>query len=106
MIYCDFNIDLTPQSWINRLNNIDIVINVSGVLTSSHAIILTMFMSMVQRLYLRLVPLLTYKELFIIDWVILQPSLVYASGCYGGTSLFRALATLPYFIPLIGDCLQ
>ncbi|AFC73420.1 oxidoreductase protein [Rickettsia montanensis] len=37
MIYCDFNIDLTPQSWINRLNNIDIVINVSGVLTSSHA---------------------------------------------------------------------
>ncbi|MCX4080237.1 NAD(P)H-binding protein [Rickettsia rhipicephali] len=26
-----------------------------------------------------------------IDWVILQPSLVYASGCYGGTSLFRAL---------------
>ncbi|WP_245207529.1 DoxX-like family protein [Rickettsia fournieri] len=106
MIYCDFNIDLTPQSWINRLNNIDIVINVSGVLTSSHAIILTMFMSMVQRLYLRLAPLLTYKELFIIDWVILQPSLVYASGCYGGTSLFRALATLPYFIPLIGDCLQ
>ncbi len=22
VIYCDFNIDLTPQSWINRLNNI------------------------------------------------------------------------------------
>ncbi|MGN7619617.1 NAD-dependent epimerase/dehydratase family protein [Rickettsia amblyommatis] len=41
-----------------------------------------------------------------IDWIILQPSLVYASGCYGGTSLFRALATLPYFIPLIGDGLQ
>ena len=35
--------------------------------------------------------------------MILQPSLVYASGCYGGTSLFRALATLPYFIPLVGD---
>ncbi|AAL03602.1 unknown [Rickettsia conorii str. Malish 7] len=65
MIYCDFNIDLTPQSWINRLNNIDIVINVSGVLTSSNAIILAMFMSMIQRLYLRLAPLLTYKELFI-----------------------------------------
>ncbi|EAA26207.1 Rossmann-fold NAD(P)-binding domain-containing protein [Rickettsia sibirica] len=65
VIYCDFNIDLTPQSWINRLNNIDIVINVSGVLTSSHAIILAMFMSMIQRLYLRLAPLLTYKELFI-----------------------------------------
>ncbi|GAA5252199.1 Rossmann-fold NAD(P)-binding domain-containing protein [Candidatus Rickettsia kedanie] len=41
-----------------------------------------------------------------IDWVILQPSLVYESGYYGGTSLFRDLATLPYFIPLIGDGLQ
>ncbi|WP_177717227.1 NAD-dependent epimerase/dehydratase family protein [Candidatus Rickettsia colombianensi] len=59
VIYCDFNIDLTPQSWINRLNNIDIVINVSGVLTSSMLIILKMFMSMVQKLYLRLAPLLT-----------------------------------------------
>ncbi|GAA5252200.1 hypothetical protein KNCP2_04880 [Candidatus Rickettsia kedanie] len=59
MIYCNFNIELTPQNWINRLNNIDIVINVSGVLTSSYAIILKMFMSMVQMLYLRLAPLLT-----------------------------------------------
>jgi hypothetical protein len=43
------------------------------------------------------------KTLDNIDWVILQPSLVYASGCYGGTSLFRALSALPYFIPLVGD---
>lgn len=93
-------------------------------------------MSMVQRLYLRLAPLLNVQRIIHIsalgiddekntayaltkkaaeaylqkleniDWVILQPSLVYASGCYGGTSLFRALATLPYFIPLIGDGLQ
>lgn len=38
-----------------------------------------------------------------IDWVILQPSLIYASGCFGGTSLFRSLATFPYFIPLVGQ---
>lgn len=37
-----------------------------------------------------------------IDWVILQPSLVYAAGSYGGTSLLRALSALP-IIPLIGD---
>lgn len=66
MIYCDFNIDLTPQSWINRLNNIDIVINVSGVLTSSHANnIDNVHVNGPQRPYLRLAPLLTYKELFI-----------------------------------------
>ncbi|WP_342267537.1 DUF2269 family protein [Candidatus Tisiphia endosymbiont of Empis tessellata] len=35
--------------------------------------------------------------------MILQPSLVYTSGCYGGTSLFRYLSALPWFIPLIGD---
>lgn len=35
--------------------------------------------------------------------MILQPSLVYAGGCYGGTSLLRGLASIPYFIFLIGD---
>lgn len=37
-----------------------------------------------------------------LDWVILRPSLVYAEGAYGGTALFRALAALPFAIPLPG----
>jgi uncharacterized protein YbjT (DUF2867 family) len=33
---------------------------------------------------------------------ILRPSFVYSSGSYGGSSLFRALAAFPFFIPLAG----
>jgi hypothetical protein len=36
-----------------------------------------------------------------LDWIILRPSLVYAQGAYGGTALFRALAALPFAIPLV-----
>lgn len=35
VIKCDLNIDITPKSWINRLKNIDVVVNVAGVLNSS-----------------------------------------------------------------------
>jgi uncharacterized protein YbjT (DUF2867 family) len=38
-----------------------------------------------------------------LDWVVLQPSLVYAQGSYGGTSMIRGLAGLPFVTPLIGD---
>jgi uncharacterized protein YbjT (DUF2867 family) len=38
-----------------------------------------------------------------LDWVILRPSLVYAEGAYGGTALFRALAAMPFAIPVVGD---
>ena len=37
-----------------------------------------------------------------LDWVILRPSLVYAEGSYGGTSLLRALAIIPWITPLPG----
>jgi len=37
-----------------------------------------------------------------LNWVILRPSLVYAEGAYGGTALLRALAALPFLIPVIG----
>lgn len=39
-----------------------------------------------------------------LDWLILRPSLAYTpAGSFGGTSLLRALAALPWVIPLIGD---
>lgn len=35
-------------------------------------------------------------------WTVLRPSLVYGDGSYGGTSLMRGMASLPFFIPLPG----
>jgi uncharacterized protein YbjT (DUF2867 family) len=38
-----------------------------------------------------------------LDWVVLRPSLVYGQGSFGGTSIIRGLAGLPFVTPLIGD---
>lgn len=38
-----------------------------------------------------------------IGWTILRPSLVYGEGSYGGTSLMRGMAGLPFAIPIPGD---
>jgi len=37
-----------------------------------------------------------------LDYTILRPSLVYGDGSYGGTSLMRGLAGLPWVVPLFG----
>lgn len=37
-----------------------------------------------------------------VAWTILRPSLVYGDGSYGGTSLLRGLAALPWRVPLPG----
>ena len=38
-----------------------------------------------------------------LGWTILRPSLVYGEGSYGGTSLLRGLAALPWRVPLPGE---
>lgn len=38
-----------------------------------------------------------------LGWTILRPSLVYADGSYGGTSVMRGLAAMPIAVPLPGD---
>lgn len=38
-----------------------------------------------------------------VNWTILRPSLVYGDGSYGGTSLLRGLAGLPFAVPLAGE---
>jgi uncharacterized protein YbjT (DUF2867 family) len=40
---------------------------------------------------------LTRRDL---DWVVLRPSLVVGRGAYGGTALLRALAAVPFAVPL------
>ncbi len=37
-----------------------------------------------------------------LDWVIMRPSLVYGDGSYGGMSLMRGMAALPWFVPVPG----
>jgi uncharacterized protein YbjT (DUF2867 family) len=132
VIHFDFN-DINSQNLAYHLNDIDIVINVAGLLQSSGKNKIDnvhvngpkiLFDACVKAGVRRIIHISALgidnentteyaltkkiadnylKTIENIDWVILQPSLVYASGCYGGTSLFRALATLPYFIPLVGD---
>jgi hypothetical protein len=41
-----------------------------------------------------------------LEWVVLRPSLIYGEGSYGGTSLLRGLAGLPWVIPVVGDGAQ
>ena len=38
-----------------------------------------------------------------IGWTILRPSLVYGDGSYGGTSLMRGIASLPWCLPVPGN---
>lgn len=132
IVHFDFN-DISIQNLSNHLNDVDIVINVAGVLQSSAKNKIDkvhnegpkiLFDQCIKAGVQRIIHIsalgiddenstdyaLTKREadnylktLENIDWVILQPSLIYASGCFGGTSLFRGLATLPYFIPLVGD---
>ena len=37
------------------------------------------------------------------NWLIVKPSLVIGQGAYGGTALMRALAGLPFVLPLPGE---
>lgn len=133
VVACDFNIDITPESWISRVENIDVVVNVAGVLNSCgdnkienvhikgpQALFKACGNAKIKRIiHISALGIdeekttdysITKKTadnylqaITTVDWVILQPSLVYAGGCYGGTSLLRGLASIPYFIFLMGD---
>jgi hypothetical protein len=41
-----------------------------------------------------------------LEWTVVRPSLVVARGAHGGTAFFRALAALPFAIPVPGDGAQ
>lgn len=130
VIACNFIKDTTPDHWIPRLNDIDIVINCVGILYHPnkkviwavhydtpralfdtcvkvgvkkiiHISALTVDKSKVEYAkskkalddYLLTLPIIS---------VILRPSFVYGRGSYGGSSLFRGLAGLPWVIPVPG----
>ncbi len=128
----DFN-NLNSQELLKHLKEVDVVINVAGVLNNSflndikavhskgpkELLDLCIEAKVKRFIHISALGIENEKETSYsntkkefdkylasnkkIDWVILRPSLVYASGCFGGTSLLRGLASLPFFIPLIGD---
>jgi uncharacterized protein YbjT (DUF2867 family) len=126
---CDFNRDVRVEDWLPRLAGIDAVVNCAGILQGSFgqsiqaihsAAPMALFTACEKAGVRRVIQIsaissgadttyarskksaddfLAAKDL---DWIVLRPSLVYAAGAYGGTALFRALAALPFAIPLIG----
>lgn len=130
-IACDFMTDQDRQFWRERLAGFDAVVNSAGVLQRSpgvdpeaihHKGPAALF-DACNDLGLRKVIQISaisaregveteyaqtkcrgdaHLMALDLDWVILKPSLLYAKGSYGGTSLLRALAATPLAIPLPG----
>jgi uncharacterized protein YbjT (DUF2867 family) len=132
-IACDFNRDVMVDAWLPRLAGVGAVVNCAGILQARRgqsmaaihaAAPRALFDACVQAGVRRVIQVsalgigpqvpVEYSQSKLgaerhlqsldLDWVILRPSLAYTpSGSFGGTSLFRALAALPWFVPLVGD---
>lgn len=134
LLPCDFINDTTSDHWIKRLNNIDVVINCVGILYHpDKKIIWAIHYDTPRALFDACVKVGIKKFIQIsalgvdksdvdyakskkaaddylltlpINSAILRPSLVYGRGSYGGTSLFRGLAGLPWITPVPGKGTQ
>jgi uncharacterized protein YbjT (DUF2867 family) len=129
--HCDLSVMLTPQQWLSALEGVDVVVNVAGILRETrtqrfdeihHTAPLALAQASVQKGVQCFVQISSlgmsedgefiaskhrFDEALLqlpLDAVVLRPSIVYsASGSYGGTSLLRALAALPFATLLPGD---
>jgi uncharacterized protein YbjT (DUF2867 family) len=126
----DFNRDTTVAAWTARLHGIDAVVNAAGILQGGRgqsieavhaAAPIALFDACVAAGVTRVVQISAisigaatayartkraaddHLMTLDLDWTVLRPSLVYADGSYGGTSLMRGLAALPFALPLPGD---
>ncbi len=126
----DFNKDTEVEIWLERLQEIDVVVNCVGILRENHRTRfervlrdapIALFKACSQANVKKVIqisalggpsthPFLKYRyeaDAYLrqqnIDSVILRPSMVYSPhGSYGGSSLLRALAALPFLIPVPG----
>jgi uncharacterized protein YbjT (DUF2867 family) len=131
-IACDFNTDVTPAHWTPRLAGIDVVVNCVGILQGNlrddaeriHAdATIALFEAAASSGVRRIVHISAVSAETAIptayarskakadaalsrldaNWLIVKPSLVIGHGAYGGTSLMRGLAGLPFVLPLPGE---
>lgn len=131
VIDSNFLKDISIATWIKRLEGIDIVINCVGVLQHCapeetwqihyHTPKL-LFDACLQTAVKKIIQISAlgvdtqkspycasklaaddYLQQLKIDSAIIRPSLVFGAGSYGGSSLFRGLAGLPFIIPLPGN---
>ena len=131
-VACDMNRDVTAAAWVPRLVGVDAVVNCAGILQQSRrqsieaihaAAPIALFDACATAGVRRVVQISAisadtaagtayartkkladdHLRTLDLDWVVLRPSLVYAEGSYGGSSLLRGLAGLPLAIPLVGS---
>ncbi|MGE5261685.1 MAG: SDR family oxidoreductase [Actinomycetota bacterium] len=131
-IACDFNTDVTPAHWLPRLAGIDAVVNCVGILQGNlrddaeriHAdATIALFEAASASGVRRIIHVSAVSaetdvptayaqskakadaalSRLDVNWLIVKPSLVIGRGAYGGTSLMRGLAGLPFVLPLPGE---
>ncbi|MEP7221078.1 MAG: NAD(P)H-binding protein [Novosphingobium sp.] len=116
------------QDWEGPLNGIDCIINAAGILRGSEMdaihvampLALNTAASKAGTKHIVLISAISARPNVTTDyslsklrgeenlrrsnlnWTILRPSLVYGDGSYGGTSLMRGMAALPFCVPLPG----
>ena len=131
-IEIDLNRDTTIDAWLARLAGIDAVVNCAGILQATRrqsieaihsAAPIALFDACAKAGVKRVVQVsaisatreagTAYARTKLaaddhlrkssLEWTVVRPSLVHARGSYGGTSAFRALAALPFAVPVPGD---
>lgn len=130
----NFNKAITPEYWLPHLTDIDAVINCVGVFqTTKEKTMWNIHFEAPKALFdacakqgikkvIQIsalgvdkvdVPYATsklaleeYLQTLDINYTIIRPGFVYGKGSYGGSSLFRGLAGLPFVIPLPGRAEQ
>jgi uncharacterized protein YbjT (DUF2867 family) len=127
-IESDLAADVDDESWLKRLDGVDAVANLAGVMAGStmHAIHVAMPKALLRACSLASIDRFVhvsaisaaagartdYATLKLagedlvrgsdLDWVVLRPSLVYSEGSRGGTSVLRGLAAFPFVVPVPG----
>jgi uncharacterized protein YbjT (DUF2867 family) len=131
-IACDFNTDVMPAHWLPRVAGIDAVVNCVGILQGNlrddaeriHAdATIALFEAAAVSGVRRIIHVSAVSaetdvptayarskakadaalSRLDVNWLIVKPSLVIGRGAYGGTSLMRGLAGLPFVLPLPGE---
>lgn len=129
-IAVNYKTDTQPDIWLPRLENIDAVVNCIGILNASDRVLdavhhlspKALFSACKEKGIKHVVQIsakgteitrdIVYSDTkkaaddalksLNMSSTILRPSYVYSHGSYGGSSLFRGLAAMPFILPVVG----